>query len=776
MTLMIFRMLLSIEKLFRKNIFIFLIPSILFVIILLYLASQIKFDNSVWLKDDNIHKKSKDKLYKVFDKGEELIISIDFESSFFNPKWIQLITNITNEIEKEEGVVEVKSPLTATTIIKHKQLMHIISYKKAMDDGIIQDLKEYKDRLIKSSYYGKLISKDFQKIALVVKIKAPIKENNFERRSSIMKASKRILLKYMGDNLEGKKPYNKNVYFTGEVALSQILVAYTQRDLIILLPLSVILILFFLFVIYRKVSEVLIILYISLIAIVLSISVFYILGFTMNAISISLPILILDISYGLSIYIFNRWHETHGSIEDEREAVNTTIKEIWKPSLFTILAAAIGFGSFYFSNLIPLSQYSLVSMIVILLCFPLVLLHLWYFLSFAKAYKLERYQKERFLWIKRLYINSYYKFTLPFRYVLLIFSIVILCLTFYSFSFIRTETNFIDAFFKKDNQVRKDFDFVDTYLGGTGAVDIIISTGNKDFFKKKESLEHLQNLEKTLSSNNLVNYIQSYLTPLKMMHKEFSTSNKKNKQELPQNDKELAQEVLFMEFSRGDSKSDVLSSYVNFDYTDSRIHLQTPNLNSERADTLKKFINDNIKNDSNFTYALTGASMYFQALSEYVNETQVESIVISLVIAVIFFIVQFGFKLGMLGLLPNIIPILMTVSLIVMLGIPFDFATVIIFSVSFSMCVDDTLQFLHFYKKQKLIEPDVDKRIVNMLSTLGTPAFFTSSLFVLGISVFAISDLMLLLKFGIFTLNSLIFDYLSNIFILPAFIKIFDKK
>ena len=368
--------------------------------------------------------------------------------------------------------------------------MNILTYKKALDDKLISNLDEYKKIFIKSNYYGQLVSKDFTKIAIAVKIKAPIKENNHERRTKILKATDRIINNNfnkiinsdIGNNIT--KFLKENIHYTGEVTLSQVLVDYTQKDLIVLLPLSVILILFYLFLIYRKISEVLVIIYISLVAVSISFAVFFLLNFPLNAISISLPILILDITYGLSIYIFNRWHETSNTITDESDAIKITFKETWKPSLFTILAAAIGFGSFYHSELIPLSNYSACSVVVILLCFPMILINLWYFLTFAKFYKLKRVQEEKHNWIKNFYIKSYYKFTVPYRYPLLIFSILLLLLTIYSFKFIKTETNFIDAFFKKDNIVRKDFDFVDKYLGGTGAVDIIISTKEENYFKK----------------------------------------------------------------------------------------------------------------------------------------------------------------------------------------------------------------------------------------------------------------------------------------------------
>ena len=262
------------------------------------------------------------------------------------------------------------------------------------------------------------------------------------------------------------------------------------------------------------------------------------------------------------------------------------------------------------------------------------------------------------------------------------------------------------------------------------------------------------------------------------MHKEFRPEQAKiSKDLLPETSDELSQILLFLEFSRGDSKNDVLSSYIDFDYTHTRMHLRTPDLSSAKIPKLREFIEKTLKEVQNpFPIILTGTNIFFEALGEYVVDAQILSLGITLSIIAFLFICIFGIKLGILGTLTNIFPIAFTLGSISFLGVPFDFATVLIASVSFGLCVDDTIHYLHFYLMQKKKGLPFRDQIYNSTHTLGRPIFFTSLLFALGFLVFVFSDLMILIKFGVFTALSLSLAFASTVLFLPAMLALFDSQ
>ena len=770
----------------KKQKKLFLVFSLFLNIFLIWQASKVYFDNTIWLEDENPHKKNKDYLYNEFEKGEVLVIGINLEDNFFQNKYIQKLSKITEQLENLENVLEVKNPLTATTIIQHQEVMEILSFQEALEKNILSNLEEYKKKFYASDYYGKLLSLDNRKMAILIKLDAPPEDNNETKRKNLIQNVNEILNKNFHEkpkriSTKLQKKESPQIHLTGEVRLNSALNKYTKGDLLTFLPSLFFLIFILLYFVFGRIHEVLAILYILISVLLLCFALFSIYGYPLTAVAIALPVLILVIAIADAIHIFNRWYEISFEEKDKSLAWRKCIKETWSPCLLTSLTTSIGFGSFYFSELIPLRNFAEISIIAILLAYVLIVSHMWFFLWFFQGYfsgekkGLDNLHPR----LGKLLLNSYIKFSFPKRYWILGFFLLLLGVSFNSFRHIRTETNFLDVFFKKKSQLYQDFEFVDSYLGGTGSVDILITSQEKEYFKTISSLEELEKAESALEKDKIINYVRSYLNPLRMIHKEFSSDLRaeyKNTR-LPQNEEQLGQELLFLEFSRGEEKNDVLSSYIDFDYTNARIHLQTPNLNSRQAKEVGIYIENNLRLAKEQSYILTGASIYFQKLGEYVISTQIISVLITLLAIWFFFLVQFGFKLSILGVMANSLPILMTISIIIYLDIPFDFATVLISSVSFGLCVDDTIHFLHYYNLQKKnLSLNIDEKIKNVIKIVGQPIFFTSVLFSFGFFIFSFSNLVILVKFGVFTLLSLLFAFVANVLVLPSLLRLFDTK
>ena len=256
-----------------------------------------------------------------------------------------------------------------------------------------------------------------------------------------------------------------------------------------------------------------------------------------------------------------------------------------------------------------------------------------------------------------------------------------------------------------------------------------------------------------------------------MVHEEFT-----QEKALPQSDEALSQELLFLEFSRGEEENDVLSEYVDFDYKNARIHLQTPNIGANQTKDLIHFLDKELRVLEFPGYVYAGSSVFFKALSGYILETQLLSIGVTLAVIWIVFVIIFGLKLGSLGMIPNIVPITFTLGLISLLKIPFDFATVLISSISFGICVDDSIHFIHYYKYEKDKGVPFDDRTRLSVQILGYPILMTTILLSLGFGVFMTSDLVLLIKFGAFTVFAIIIALVADLIVLPAALKLLDSK
>ena len=197
----------------------------------------------------------------------------------------------------------------------------------------------------------------------------------------------------------------------------------------------------------------------------------------------------------------------------------------------------------------------------------------------------------------------------------------------------------------------------------------------------------------------------------------------------PISDEELEQELLFLEFSRGESKTDVLSSVVDFNYQNSRIEFITDQLPTTQINELIQYLEDVFSQWSSGDYVITGSQFLSYILGKYVLQSQFITILITFSFIWILFVGLFGFRLGTIGMIPNFVPMLITIIT------SLDFGNLILqrflFLVLLGLCVDDTIHWLHYYQQSLNDGHDAPELMTNQMMV--KPLLITS--IVLGIGL-----------------------------------------
>jgi predicted RND superfamily exporter protein len=89
-----------------------------------------------------------------------------------------------------------------------------------------------------------------------------------------------------------------------------------------------------------------------------------------------------------------------------------------------------------------------------------------------------------------------------------------------------------------------------------------------------------------------------------------------------------------------------------------------------------------------------------------------------------------SWKLGLISLLPNVLPLLVTSIVLVACGEPLRIVTVVSYSLCLGIAVDDTIHFLVHFQRENRVQP-VGRAIEDALQTAGV-GIVTSSLILLG--------------------------------------------
>ncbi len=714
---------------------------------LIFGATNITMDNSRWL--DDTHPVKVDKLYleDKFGVKESTIIIVKLPDSFFSQKYIDELKIITKELEAIEMIADnINTPLTSDTIINKNEELNIAKYGDALDDGVI-DIKEFYQRFTSSIYNHELVSKSGKQFAVVVGIDRQYKKHHY--RTKLIKSIENILK---------ETKHFKEFCFAGSTPLFYEIDNKTLYSIISSLAISFGVFLLLIIVVYRDFYKILILSSSAISAVLLSINAIKFLHIDLNSINIIIPVIAITIAVADTIHILSKYDR----LQQHKNPLVETFRRTISPVFFTSLTTSVGFGSFYFSEITPLQNFSSEAFAAIgsIFVFSVLFVYLNLFV-FGSRFK-QRKTKEPYKMIYFLYkfIKKRYKIIVSVWFVLaLVFGFYLTKLT--------TETNFLKVFFQENETLSKNFTFFDKNFNGTGNFDIIIKK-NKADFEKLDEFNAIVKLQQKLQKVKNIITTKAYTDYVSMINKEVIGGK------YPISDEELSQEILFISFSKSAEKQEIISNYINFDYSQARINIKTPNLSSSQSKVLIDDIQKIIKTLDISNYILTGNEYFVFRLSDYVIQTQLESLVLCVVFILVVFLLLYGFCYSVLAFVVNFMPIVMVLGFLVMLGDSFDFATVIIAGIAIGFCVDDTIHMMHHFSSHKTKNKKL--AILNAVRVLYRPLLLTTVILGTCFFSFYFSSMVVTQKFGFYTLIAIILAFLSDIILLPALVYTFANK
>lgn len=140
----------------------------------------------------------------------------------------------------------------------------------------------------------------------------------------------------------------------------------------------------------------------------------------------------------------------------------------------------------------------------------------------------------------------------------------------------------------------------------------------------------------------------------------------------------------------------------------------------------------------------------------------------SIVIFVVITIVYRSFRIGLISIIPNMFPLVVTASVLVMMGGSLDFASVCSFTVCLGIAVDDTIHFLTRYHQERKAGLNEYDAIRNTYLGIGTALVTTTVILVLGFGTAMTSDLPDHRVFAGMACATIAAALIGDLFFLPA--------
>jgi predicted RND superfamily exporter protein len=138
------------------------------------------------------------------------------------------------------------------------------------------------------------------------------------------------------------------------------------------------------------------------------------------------------------------------------------------------------------------------------------------------------------------------------------------------------------------------------------------------------------------------------------------------------------------------------------------------------------------------------------------------------VIAPLMIVLIGNFKLGLVSMIPNLMPIVIVLGIMGWFDVPLDAFTLLIGSIAIGLSVDDTIHFMHNFRRYYERSGEVVVAVRETLASTGQALLFTSLVLSTGFFIFTLASLNNMFFFGLLTGLTIVLAFLADLILAPA--------
>ncbi|MDX1811230.1 MAG: efflux RND transporter permease subunit, partial [Gammaproteobacteria bacterium] len=322
--------------------------------------------------------------------------------------------------------------------------------------------------------------------------------------------------------------------------------------------------------------------------------------------------------------------------------------------------------------------------------------------------------------------------------------------------------------------VRKATELLDVEMKGTGVLEVVVNTGKENGLYEPRIMNALNTLHSRIDAikqdDIFVGKTISVVDILKESNRALH-QNKESSYTVPADRELIAQELLLFE----NSGSDDLEDFVDSQFSMARFTVKTPWVDAASNARFIKTLEQEFGNAFNQgeSFYVTGMGSLFSRVMDASIESTKKSYVIAGVVICIMMIMMLGStKLGLVSMIPNLLPILISMGFMGYFHMPLDQFSMLIGSISVGLVVDDTIHFMHNFRRYHLKFNDVNRAIQETLLSTGRAILVTTVVLCLGFFIFTAASMENLIRFGLVTGITIILALLCDLLLAPALMKV----
>jgi predicted RND superfamily exporter protein len=704
------------------------------------------------------------------EDGNLLVIGVQTDR-FFETGFFKDYQTLVHHLQLIPAVENVLSIPTAVNLVKNNQT-HRLQPAPVFDSMAAADsLPAEKDLFLSLPFYrGLLYNPATHTYLMAIRI-----------NKEVLNTSSRVQV--IGAITQAAEAFGQKhhiaVHLSGLPLIRTVVTEKIAHELRIFLIVSFLLTAFILLGFFRSLSAVVLSMIVVVMGVIWSLATVVLLGYKLTILTGLIPPLIVVIGIPNCVYFLNKYHSEYAEHGNKIKALVRMVQRMGIVTLFTNLAAAIGFGVFFFTQSAILKEFGIVAGLNIMFIFVISFIFLPSILSFLPAprtkhtsYLDSRPIRQVLVWLE----------TMVFRYRPLVYggTALVVLLALVGIWRLNSVGYIVDDIPHSD-KIYRDLKFFESNFQGVMPLEILVDTKHKRGISQLRTLQKLDTFTREIARHPEFSRPLSLVEGLKFARQAYYLGDSSSYAVPNQFDLAFLAPYLQM---RGDSTSNfskLLSSFTDSNRQIARISVNMADVGTEELPGLIDSVKtqaQNIFDTSRYHITYTGTSIIFLEGSRYIINGLIDSILLAFVLIVFCMLYLFrSWKMLLISLIPNMIPLIVTAGVMGWVGVPLKPSTVLVFSIALGISIDVTIRFLVNFKQElHAHRHDISATVKSTIHNTGLSIIFTGLILFAGFLIFCFSGFGGTRALGWLTSLTLIMAMITNLTILPALLLWMEKS
>jgi len=701
-----------------------------------------------------------EKFLKQFG-GDELIVVAYESDKIFSERHLKAIDRMSSEIASLDKVLAVNSLTTISDFRADMGRLRVENFIERSGGELVlpgdeAGWKELRERVTGNLLYvDNIISADGRVTAIAAQIES--NPDNDSYKSGLVRQIK---------DIAAKSGLDERFYFAGPPVFVTFLEQCISHDLIVFTPVVLVMIGLVLFYVFRSWRCVLFPLLTVMICVVWTAGFMQLTSGRLTIASTILPPLMIAIGVAIVIHVFTQYQDELRINIDRRPALEETISHVGWPCLLTAVTTALGFISLSVSEIPTIIETGLFAAFGVMVAYLIAMALIPSILMYVSLAKRPVETVHPYL-VRGLRGIGRFNEAKP-RFVILL-TVLIVAAAAWGITRLEVETNLIN-YFPPEMEVRRAQDFVSHHLGGSITMDVVIEAENGNSIADIKFLKKVRDLEDFLRTRyGAVGKVFSVVDIMLAMNQE-RMGEARFFDELPFIDDENLQSLMRMRQETGLFEYLVDSNFTRMRVT-ARLHQAGSKEILDMVNGVEKYLQGQF--NGGYKATLTGSTRLFARMGRILVEGEIKGLIMAIIS--IFVVITLLFRnlwMGLIAMIPNIVPIMVTLAFMGFANIPINVTTAMIPCIALGIAVDDTIHYVSRFKREFAQDGHYVNSMFRTLLSTGKPIVFTSIILFCGFITLAFSSFSCNAYFGILTSITMVSALLGDLVILPVFLNV----